>query len=87
MSEHDEALRVAIEAAVLDYVRRNPQASDTADGIRVWWLAGLGSGLRPALVESVLEAAAMNGRLRRLTLPDGSVLYAAAGARPARAET
>jgi hypothetical protein len=77
VSEHDEALRSAIEAEVLDYVRRHPQASDTADGIRAWWLPRLGDGLLPAIVESALETAVVNGRMRRLLLPDGTTLYAA----------
>ena len=70
----DDQLDAEIEARVLHHFAQNPNASDTAEGVRRWWmpdLACLGED-----VERVLESLVASGSLTSRRLADGSVVYA-----------
>jgi hypothetical protein len=74
----DDEKRAAACRAVLDYLARNPRASDSLSGIATWWLRGAGVRVTDAALESALESLVEDGRILRRPLPDGTVLYAAA---------
>jgi hypothetical protein len=65
-----------LREAIIDYVRRHPQAMDTAEGIANWWLRPVHQEFtKPALL-AVLEDLVASRRLRRVAKPDGGDLYA-----------
>lgn len=75
----DEAGLVdTVVVAILDHLRRHPLAADSADGVARWWLGPLHASALPAHVEQALELLVARRTLRRLTLMDGTVLYAQA---------
>jgi Fe2+ or Zn2+ uptake regulation protein len=59
------------------YAREHPQAGDTASGISQWWVEDHGGS--PADVQQALDYLVENGRLSRIVLADGTVIYARAG--------
>ena len=65
----------ALVDAILEHLANHPQAADSADGIRRWWLSRSGSAPARADVERALHALVGRGLLRRVELPDGTVLY------------
>ena len=74
--EHVELVRANLE----QYLKRNPGACDTIDGMVGWWLGGLWlPGFdRPGmwrLVEAAVEQLVAAGQLRRLAIHATEVLY------------
>jgi hypothetical protein len=62
------------------YVEANPDAADSAEGIRRWWLPAVLAEESPATVEEALDRLVAAGVISRRPLPDGRVLYAKRGA-------
>ena len=65
-----------LQSAVRAYLRRYPQAADTLEGIRHWWLP---ESMRSTPIEMLRLALAEmleDGELRCEALSDGSRLYA-----------
>jgi Fe2+ or Zn2+ uptake regulation protein len=60
---------------ILDYLVNHPQAADSVDGVTRWWLAQNGTAPPQAEVERALATLVERGLLRRVELPDGTVLY------------
>jgi hypothetical protein len=73
--------RERVRDAIVDHLRKHPDASDTSDGILMWWLPAA-MQQDPALVEDALDELVTGGVMRRRNLPDGGVLFSAA--RPRR---
>lgn len=67
----------AVAVQVVRYVRRNPRAADTCNGIARWWLPA-GAQADPAVVLRALEALVREGMLQATRLPSGDFLYSAA---------
>jgi Fe2+ or Zn2+ uptake regulation protein len=65
----------ALVDAILEYLVNHPQAADSVDGVTRWWLARNGSAPARAEVERALATLVERGLLRRVELPDGTVLY------------
>ena len=61
--------------AILEYLVNHPQAADSVEGVTRWWLAHNGSAPASSDVESALATLVERGLLRRVELPDGTVLY------------
>jgi hypothetical protein len=78
-AEHRSRIRDAIVA----HLQAHADASDTAEGIRGWWLGPRGCEEDVTVVEEALDELVMSGLVRRRPLPDGGVIYtnAAAGGR------
>lgn len=70
----------ALIDAILAYLSHHPQAADSADGVTRWWLARNGAGPSRLEVEQALATMVQRGLLRRVELPDGTVLYSCDGA-------
>ena len=77
-----EAGRQILEA-VLVYLRLHPSAADTLEGIAAWWIRGLGDNVPRATLASQLDALVNAGELRRISTPDGGILYASVRTREA----
>lgn len=71
----DESERVA--RLLVDYWRVHPLASDTADGIRQWWLGGAAVS-RPAL-QRALQSLRRQGLVEAVAAADGRLRYHWAG--------
>jgi len=80
MSGADDDPVQAIAETIQEYLERSPDAADSAEGIRRWWLpAGLAQE-PPEVIEEALDRLVDSGVIRRQPLPDGRVLYAKRGA-------
>jgi len=62
-----------LEDALEQYCTAHPNAADSVDGVRRWWLADPAIPL--ADVEAALEALVKRGMLDVRRLPDGSAVY------------
>lgn len=77
MSQYSE--RIIVIADVIErYITEHPRAADTPDGIRRWWVAPQRYGESLADVQSALGYLVERGRLARITVADGTVIYAGA---------
>ncbi len=76
----DGAQRV-LAARVLEYLRRNPNATDTIEGIARFWL----SGERPTdqEMEEIMTELAGRQLVERRLKPDGEWVYRRAAGEPA----
>ena len=79
-SEPNVKDRTLLRRAITWYVDRHPQASDTLAGIAGWWLPE-GMQATPRELETTLDELVGDGILRCTTLPGGTKLYSAAGAK------
>jgi hypothetical protein len=69
--------RIIVIADMIErYVNKHPRAADTARGISHWWVEGRGGS--PADVQQALDHLVEIGRLSRIVLADGTVIYARA---------
>jgi hypothetical protein len=63
----------SLEQALEGYCALHPNAADTVEGVRRWWLADPAIPL--ADVEVALDALVARGRLDIRRLPDGTAIY------------
>jgi phage host-nuclease inhibitor protein Gam len=71
-----------LEEALRRYCTAHPNAADSVDGVRRWWLADPAIPL--ADVEAALEALVKRGMLAVRRLPDGTAVYFNRAARDPR---
>ncbi len=71
--------RQALIDAILTYLSHHPQAADSADGVTRWWLARNACAPSRLEVEDALVTMVERGLLRRVDLPDSTVLYSCEG--------
>jgi Fe2+ or Zn2+ uptake regulation protein len=86
VTENDNQSRSEQREAILRYLAACPNAADTAEGVLNWWFPRQRYNDTRDAIERALEELAAEGRLARLQLPDGRVIYACAqeGARSDR---
>jgi hypothetical protein len=75
----DDERTLALANQLLHYLAQHPDAADTAENIRRWWLPRGAAEYRESDVQAALDWLAERGALVRSRLPDGRELYAAAG--------
>ncbi len=68
-----------VAARIRSYCADHPNAADTLEGVRRWWLGASLPDARPELVEQALLLLVAEGSVYRRTLTDGTVLFFAAG--------
>ena len=74
--------RVApIAEAIERYLRAHPEAADSLEGIRLWWLTGNAAEEAPECIREALERLEAAGIVDRRELPGGQVVYGAARSR------
>lgn len=61
--------------AIRDYLRQNPNAQDTQDGILHWWLTELPTKPREVIVKKALEYLVREGLLSEHRGKDAQVSY------------
>ena len=79
MSQHDEPGLTPPSAEILRYLRTHPQAADTVDGIVMWWLPRQRYEEAVDRVQHAVDDLVARGWVDRITLVDGTVLYADRG--------
>jgi len=62
---------------ILDYLKRNPGAGDTLEGIARWWLAQARIEVSVEQVRKALEELIDRGVIKTELLKDGSILFKA----------
>lgn len=68
------------------YLGRNPDAADSREGIRRWWLPESLRSVTDGMLLEALEGLLAAGEMRVHHLPDRSELYSRAGNRLSAAE-
>ena len=81
MSGKPESVRAAV-AGIVRHLGTHPEARDTVEGIRRWWLSGQCGETSDADVLAALEQLLQHGRVTRMTLPDGTELFSGPRAEP-----
>jgi Fe2+ or Zn2+ uptake regulation protein len=76
MSPPDASGLTPPSAEILRYLRARPQAADTVDGIVMWWLPRQRHEEAVDQVQHALDDLVARGLVERITLVDGTVLYA-----------
>jgi len=71
---------MVIAGIIERYVTEHPRAADTATGIRGWSIERQGNSGSPAEVQESLDYLVALGRLSRIVLADGTVIYGRASA-------
>ena len=79
MSQQDELGLARLSDEILRYLRAHPQAADTVDGIVEWWLPRQRHDEAVDQVQLVLDELVARGLVEKITLVDGTVLYADRG--------
>ncbi|MBN1608916.1 MAG: hypothetical protein JW940_19975 [Polyangiaceae bacterium] len=74
----NEASIDLIAAEILRYLRRNPRAKDTVEGIVRWWLPPLHDRASTEATERALNGLVEQGQVLRVASPTGGVLYSLA---------
>ena len=64
-----------IVRALRGYLDQRPEAADSIDGIRRWWLPAALQDESPILVEAAVGELVADGSLRRVVQEDGRVIY------------
>ena len=72
-SEYD--LLSDIQFQVLSYLENRPDAADTIDGIRQWWVLHQIAQLSRERVQTAVEQLVENELIERVTLNDGRHLF------------
>lgn len=67
----------AVGGAILRYLAGHPSASDTVEGVRLWWLAAEGTQAPVRTVAAALERLVKGGAVRERRLADGTTVYSA----------
>lgn len=68
-----DVLKVALE--ILGYMRKYPNAADTEEHIRNWWLRFRETGQGSREISNALAMLEKNGFIEHLELPDHRVVY------------
>ncbi len=76
MSRQDEPALARLSDEILSYLRAHPQAADTVDGIVEWWLPRQRHDEAVDRVQHALDELVARGLVDKITLVDGTVLYA-----------
>jgi Fe2+ or Zn2+ uptake regulation protein len=76
MNPQDEPGLARLSEEILRYLRTHPQAADTVDGIVGWWLPRQRHDEAVDRVQDALDKLVASGLLEKITLVDGTVLYA-----------
>ena len=71
-SESDMAY---LRGEIIDYLRKNPNAGDSLEGVMSWWLSRNCGKVDVANVEQVLEQLITEGLVKKISLVGGTMLY------------
>lgn len=75
MATTDDELVRDLEQEISDYLQLHPNAADSVDGIRFWWLGPRRKDVSVDQVRRALAALVRKGVVRQTDLHDGHVIY------------
>lgn len=81
MSADAPGMSRAVCDALRGYLGRHPDAADSPEGIRRWWLPPTLQSVPLDLLLAALDRLVAGGEMQCTQLPDGTCLYAAASER------
>ena len=73
MSDEADIMQVASE--ILDYMKKNPDAADTEEHIRNWWLSAREVECKRETVINALRILEQNAFIEHVELPDKRIAY------------
>jgi len=73
--EKDEDSWIELTGEILGYLSKHPEASDTPEGIALWWMKRQRYEASVKQVSLALEELERRGLLHKTTLTDGTFLY------------
>ena len=73
--EYDKSDLAELHDVIVDYLQINPNAADSLEGIMNCWLPQAYKQADAAIIEQALEQLIVEGRIRKITLVGGTVLY------------
>lgn len=72
---NDESDIAKVREAILLYLRSNPNAVDSLEGVMDWWLPRAYKKVNEAKIEQILEQLIAEGQVTKTILVDGTILY------------
>lgn len=72
---NDATVVQEIARALEHYLQRFPDAADSIEGMRRWWLSPFLRDEAPEFVEAAVALLVNDGVLRQVVLEDGRVIY------------
>jgi hypothetical protein len=76
MSTEAQRMSIALQASLRRYLELHPEAADSPEGIRQWWLAEELRMTPIGVLREALKAMVASGEVQFCVLPDGTELYA-----------
>ena len=76
MSTETERTSISLQASLRRYLEKYPEAADSPEGIRQWWLAEELRMTPIAVLREALKVLVASGEMQFSVLPDGTELYA-----------
>lgn len=64
-----------IARMILDYLRKNPDANDTLEGISKWWLKLEKTDIAVDEVSTALDSLIKEGLIEKQTIPGNNAIY------------
>ncbi len=76
MSTETERTSISLQASLRRYLEKHPEAADSPEGIRQWWLAEELRMTPIGILREALKTMVASGEMQFSILPDGTELYA-----------
>ena len=73
--EKSESDMANFREEIVDYLRKNPNAGDSLEGVMNWWLSPRNKKPDVAEIEQVLEQLIVEGSVKKVSLVGGTILY------------
>jgi len=73
--ENDEPDIAILREEILGYLKANPSAADSLEGIKSWWLTSVYKKKDSYKVEQVLKQLVAEGLVKKAALVDGTIIY------------
>ena len=73
--EDNESELACYRREIVDYLRKNPNAGDSLEGVMSWWLSSANKSVDALGIEDVLEQLITEGHVKKIHITGGTVLY------------
>lgn len=70
-----EVDRETLASEILRYLERHPDAADTAQGVRIWWLVRVGAGAEQDEVGRALAELVATGKIAQVRIEPGIEIF------------
>jgi len=73
--EYEKSDLAELHDVIVDYLQNNPNAADSLEGILNYWVPQAYRKIDRATIEQVLEQLMDEGKVQKVGLADGSILF------------